>query len=218
MNRKENRKYTFSVEGQTELWYLQWLEDTINSNEESRYNVAIKVTVSRSPRKYIKSVIPISTDKITHVCDVERNDPKTINSFRGIIDELEYASKLKDVEYDLGYSNLTFELWIILHKKACNGHQNGKSDYLKNINKAFGESFVDLSDFKKEPNFKRCLSKLSLNDVKNAIQRADAITSKNEKDDIPKEKYKGYCFYKDNPALSIHEIIRQILDECNLTP
>ena len=29
--RKETKKYYFSVEGETEKWYLEWLENTINS-------------------------------------------------------------------------------------------------------------------------------------------------------------------------------------------
>ena len=31
MSRKECRKYYFSVEGETEKWYLKWLESQINS-------------------------------------------------------------------------------------------------------------------------------------------------------------------------------------------
>lgn len=27
----------------------------------------------------------------------------------------------KDIKYQLGYSNFTFELWIIVHKTDCNG-------------------------------------------------------------------------------------------------
>lgn len=35
MERKKNKKYYFSVEGETEQWYLEWLEKYINSLKES---------------------------------------------------------------------------------------------------------------------------------------------------------------------------------------
>ena len=34
-NRKSTKKYYFSVEGETEEWYLLWLRDLINSTEEA---------------------------------------------------------------------------------------------------------------------------------------------------------------------------------------
>lgn len=33
--RKPTNKYYFSVEGETEQWYLKWLQDLINNTEES---------------------------------------------------------------------------------------------------------------------------------------------------------------------------------------
>ena len=32
--RKPTNKYYFSVEGETEQWYLKWLQDTINNTEK----------------------------------------------------------------------------------------------------------------------------------------------------------------------------------------
>jgi len=34
---KENRKYYFTVEGETEKWYLQWLQDTVNGIKRYRF-------------------------------------------------------------------------------------------------------------------------------------------------------------------------------------
>lgn len=33
--RKPTNKYYFSVEGETEQWYLKWLQDAINNTEEA---------------------------------------------------------------------------------------------------------------------------------------------------------------------------------------
>lgn len=40
-DKKENRKYVFTVEGETEKWYFDWLEDQINACETSKYTVSI---------------------------------------------------------------------------------------------------------------------------------------------------------------------------------
>ena len=42
---KENRKYTFTVEGDTEHWYFDWLQGCINAMPEAEYNVEIKSQV-----------------------------------------------------------------------------------------------------------------------------------------------------------------------------
>ena len=49
MVRKETKKYYFSVEGETEKWYLDWLQKTINSITESKYNVKL---VSYTGKRY----------------------------------------------------------------------------------------------------------------------------------------------------------------------
>lgn len=104
-----------------------------------------------------------------------------------------------------------------MHKRACNGPLGHRSQYLTPINQAFGEKFEDLAHYKREDDFKRCLSKLTLKDVKDAIKRADTITALNASDDQKKLiRYKGYSYYRDNPSLSIHEAVRKILSECGL--
>ena len=36
---KENRTYYFSVEGATEKWYLDWLQNMINADPDAKYTV-----------------------------------------------------------------------------------------------------------------------------------------------------------------------------------
>lgn len=54
--RKENRKYFFSVEGETERWYLEWLRQTINAEPSARYIVKLNCAV-QNPLKYAKCKI-----------------------------------------------------------------------------------------------------------------------------------------------------------------
>ena len=66
------KKYYFSVEGKTEKWYLDWLQNAINTANTATYKVVFDSKVE------------------------------------------------KNITYKLGYSNFTFELWMILHKQDCN--------------------------------------------------------------------------------------------------
>ncbi len=45
----ETKKYTLTVEGETEKWYFLWLNDQINKNEHRTYNAAIIPKVQQSP-------------------------------------------------------------------------------------------------------------------------------------------------------------------------
>ena len=212
----ETRKYTFTVEGETEQWYFEWLRDQVNSCPNRTYNVAIEAKVQQSPRKFYKSVNAKTTPQVTHICDVESNDQVHVDKFTNILSEMKEAKSQKRITYLLGYSNFTFELWMILHKMDCNGPLSHRNNYLYPIRRVFGERFEDLDHYKHENEFKRCLKKLTIDDVKSAIRRAEIITSMNETDGKKLIKFKGYSYYWDNPALSIHVAVRKILSECGL--
>ena len=71
MFKKECRIYYFSVEGETEKWYLEWLQGQINSNENARYNVKFILKVEKNPKKMIKKINVLSDIEILHVFDFE---------------------------------------------------------------------------------------------------------------------------------------------------
>lgn len=48
-NRKLTKKYYFSVEGETEQWYLKWLQDLINVTDEAEYKVSIDCRIQKNP-------------------------------------------------------------------------------------------------------------------------------------------------------------------------
>lgn len=139
MPRKPIQKYYYSVEGETEAYYLKWLAELINREPNS----------------------------VTHVCDVESNEPIHVNAFKETLTLLKEAARQgKQVDYLLGYSNFTFELWMILHKIDCFRSFSHRRQYLEPINRAFQEHFYELSEYKREADFNRILRKISLEDVK----------------------------------------------------
>lgn len=216
--RKETKQYWFTVEGETEKWYLEWLQETINDIPEALYKISIKSKVLQSPGKYAKTVNPLSTPVVTHWCDYESNDEVHVNKFEDILKQLRDStgSEGKNFKYDLGYSNYTFELWMVLHKEDCNGSFAHRKQYLASINSAYQEDFEDLDKLKREDNFKRVLKKLTFNDVVSAVNRAKVIMNNNKTNKLKLMIYGRYKYYIDNPSLTIWESVEEILKDCNI--
>ena len=212
----ETKKYVLTVEGETEQWYFLWLKDQINKVEPRKYNASIVPKVQQSPRSYYKGTNAKVTPEAIHICDIESTDPYHIDKFENILKEMKEAKQQKNIKYQLGYSNFTFELWIILHKKDCFGPFYNRKQYLVPIQQCFNEKFEDLEHYKQENTFKRCLEKLTLNDVKSAIKRADKLSQQNISDHKKIVKHSGYSYYRENPALSINEVVKRILTECGI--
>lgn len=66
-----------------------------------------------------------------------------------------------------------------MHKADCNGSLTPRSQCLAPLNKAFGEKFENLDQYKHEDNFKRVLKKMSLEQVVDAIHRSKLILQRN---------------------------------------
>lgn len=213
---KPKRKYFFTVDGETEQWYLQWLENQINSETASKYKVDLDCPI-QEPLKRAKSLNLTQKILITHICDYESDEEVHTIKFQKTLDAMKESESLgKQIKYMLGYSNFTFELWMILHKIDCNGSLTHRRNYLVHINRAYNENFEDLKQYKHEANFKRVLNKIALSDVRNAIIRSKGIIKRNEENGYTFHEYKGYKYYRENPSLAIGETIERILCDCEL--
>lgn len=212
----ETKKYTLTVEGETEKWYFDWLTVQINKVESRKYNVSISSKVQQSPRSFYKGTNSKVTPEAFHICDIESTEKIHIDKFENILKEMKEANTQKNIKYHLGYSNFAFELWMIVHKKDCFGPFNNRKQYLTPIQQCFKEKFEDLGHYKQETAFKRCLNKLTLEDVKAAIIRADKLTKQNINNGKRAIEYSGYSYYKENPALSINEVVKRIMNECGV--
>lgn len=214
MDKKICLKYYFSVEGQTEKWYLEWLQKQINDNEKANCKVKFDIQVQKNPIKRVKSLNVLNKTDIIHVFDFE--DLQNELAFQKTLSYMKEAStKKKNVRYLLGYCNYDFELWMILHKKCDVSYKEHRSKYLSVLNAYFNEKFETMSQYKEEDNFKKVLNKLTLNDVKYAIQNAEKITKNNQENQI-KVHFAKYTYYKNNPSLNLHEHIRKILEDTSL--
>lgn len=175
MRRKECLKYHFTVEGETEKWYLEWLQKQINLAPDTVRYVDFQIKVEQNPFSFAKRVNPLSVSDVIHVCDIEGKEEEFRNKFQNVLINLKKSRESARVKYDLAYSNFTFELWMILHKQDCNGSLSDRTQYLRHINRAYSESFSSLDEYKEESKFKKCLLQLNLDNVKQAITRAERI-------------------------------------------
>lgn len=214
---KLSKKYYFTVEGETEKWYLEWLQKKINTTPESVIKVSFDCRIQKNPLKRAKAISITGKTEIYHLSDYESNEEIHVKEFIDTMDNMKKANALgKQIVYKFGYSNLTFDLWIILHKVECNGSFTHRDQYIKPINKAYGEKFENMDQYKHEDNFKRVLNSLKLEDVVNAVERAKGIMKRNKENGYRLWRYKGYQYYKENPSLAVWEVVAKILADCGL--
>ena len=143
--RKQTLTYYFSVEGETEQWYLEWLETQINANEDSKYIVNIIAKVQKDPVSFVKKLVVQKKTTIWHLSDIEGSSAEQIQTVHNTLGRLKEAKGLgKSIIYKWGYSNLSFDLWMILHKQNCNAELNGVDGYLSHINRAFETQFESM--------------------------------------------------------------------------
>lgn len=118
--------------------------------------------------------------------------------------------------YDLGYSNYTFELWLLLHVTDMNAPLADRYHYLDYINRAFGTTYKSLSEYKKADNFCQILKDfITLEAVLKAIERSERLRDRRSKTDSLTE-YRGISFYEDNPDTTVDQVVKYILRVCGI--
>lgn len=215
--KKVCNKYYLSVEGETEKWYFEHLQKLIEKNEELEYNVKLDIKVNKVITSRAKTISAPFKVNAFHICDYESDDENHKKQFDKVLKDLKSVRLLhKNIKYKLGYSNFSFELWIILHKIQQKSMVSSRKQYLTGINKAYNEKFKCLDDYKEEKNFKeKILSKINLNDVINAVNNGNEIRKINERNSKKNyRKYGQFEYYAVNPDMTINECVEKILIEC----
>lgn len=100
MDKKICLKYYFSVEGQTEKWYLEWLQKQINDNDKANCKVKFDIQVQKNPIKRVKSLNVLSKYlSVLNACFNEKFETmaqyKEEENFKKVLDKL----TLNDVYY-----------------------------------------------------------------------------------------------------------------------
>lgn len=217
MKMKLSKPFYFSVEGETEDWYLKWLSKSINALPQAKFKSSFDCKIEKDPLSRAKGISVLGKTEIFHIFDRESEEQVHVQQFEKTLRRMKDAQEIgKTIKYSLGYSNFAFDLWMVLHKADCNRSLSYRHQYLGSINRAYQEHFSDMDEYKKEDNFKRLLGKLTLENVWEAVERAEKITQRNKEHGYALQQYCGYEFYKVNPALSVWERVKHILEECEV--
>ena len=100
--RKENRTYYFSVEGETEQWYLEWLQFAINAETSAKYTVKLDSKVQKDPLARVKRMTMIGKTEITHIFDYESEEEIHVKHFQTTIERMKKAENLgKNIKPEL---------------------------------------------------------------------------------------------------------------------
>lgn len=114
-NMKPAKTYFFTVEGETEKWYLEWLQNQINTCEEASHKVVFDCQIQKNPLKRAKALTVTTKTILYHLSDYESDEPIHVQNFIATMDNMKEVLKMgKEIKCQFGYSNLTFDLWIIL--------------------------------------------------------------------------------------------------------
>ena len=192
------------------------MQELINNSGEIPFKVNFDIKINKSIVSRAKSISAIYSTKAFHICDYESNEEVHRLQFERVLEELKTVRKInKKINYKLGYSNFAFDLWIILHKIQQKGSFIHRRQYVRGINRAFNENFQFIDDYKEEKNFKRILSKITLEDVISAVNNGKEIRKMNEENyQCNYRKYGQFEYYTENPDMTINECVEQILKEC----
>ena len=225
MIKKELRTFYMSVEGiNCETLYFTHIAKLINESGSNRYNLKVNPKVA-SPMAYAKRMSGKTSDKkgsrnlpYIHIQDIEDYySDYHRRKFFGIIDEMRKAEKEFGMTYQLGYSNYTFELWMLLHVADMTHSVQDRHAYLAPVNQWFKKKYKSIDEFKALNEFQSILDEyVTLDSIKQAIRRAEIIVNMNEAEHKKKENYHGFEFYHDNPDISVHEVIKLIFDVCGV--
>lgn len=225
MIKKESRTFHMSVEGlNCETLYFTHLAKLINESGINKYNLKVNPKVA-SPMAYAKRMSGRASDNkggrkipYIHIQDIEDYySDYHRRKFLGIIDEMREAEEEFGIAYQLGYSNYTFELWMLLHVAEMTHSVQNRHAYLTPVNRWFNRKYRNIDEFKAYDEFQNILKEfVTLDSVIQAIRRAEKIVQQNKDERKKKETYRGFIFYHDNPDVNVHDVVKLIFDVCGV--
>lgn len=92
-NRKPTMKYHFSVEGETEQWYLKWLQDVINTTDATACKVSIDCPINKNPLKRANSMTVTGKTEIYHFFDYESSEDIHVKQFYETLDNMKVTEQ-----------------------------------------------------------------------------------------------------------------------------
>ena len=201
-----NRNYRAFCAGQQEKLYLEHLAQLLTVRvPNSQLSCIIRFDCSiASPQQLYKE----RSSNQTTIClfDFDNNQTEFESSLQACI---KCATKEKAVFHS--YSSMCFDLWLLLHKTDYTKSVYYPDDYIKNVISAYG--LTKGIDIKNEDTIKVMIEQITIDDVKDAVIRAERIRRNAEQNGVPHIVAGKYRYY-DNPDLSLQVFVRKLLELC----
>ena len=213
-----NNNSILTCEGETEKWYFEHLRELINSSSDCCMKANYKPEVNKKPIKKAKILTILYETKWYHIMD--RESPNKADKI-GFVDSLNAFKDIKKIrpkaKLMLGYTNIAFELWLIMHKTDELPQVHTAKNYFKYIQKLYNLQNIECFDaYKQKENFERVLNQISLEDVKNAVMRGIKLEKDNHSC-CKVQKIRGFEYFEDNPSTSLHNVVKSILTDIGLS-
>jgi len=107
------------------------------------------------------------------------------------------------------YSNVNIDLWFILHIEDFNRPVASNDAYIADVRRIYGLNRE--ADIKEKANLEKILNQITLDDVRDAISRADQIRARKlESDRFMVDTVVCYS----NPDFSLHNFLKIVLQDC----
>lgn len=201
--RRRKLVFYLGVEGNNEKQYFERLQILLNE-VDSEYCVDFKIKVAgRPPVKCVNwasSQSGLSTCQRYAIFDYEDDNHLDEN--------IQAINESRENKVECVITNLTFELWMILHKMDFRTCLNFRNQYLTCIKQAFEKEYTTLSEFKNETEFNNILETITLSDVKDAYERIKNLNADTNK--IKKINHRKVVIL-DNPDSNLTGLIGFLL-------
>lgn len=201
--------YRCFVEGQQEKMYLERFEKIFNNYPQK----VIKFNVSIGQAKSMATSYLSTNYDLVCLFDYDFKDELFEENIRLCNKYDKIASELKKAERHrvyTAYSSVCFDLWLLLHKQNYTAPVFSPDAYVNLIRNAY--NLPGDADIKKEKVIEKIVNQISVQDVKNAIERADNIRKRKlNSDKIFIEKCSDTYYYS-NPDFSIDLFLKQVIE------
>ena len=188
------REYRCFYEGQQEEMYFDHIAKKV---KEARTNISLKFKKLAKLKTLEKSSTGV---------------PK-IAVFDYDLNKVDFESKVKLCnETRILYSNLNFDLWLVLHKKQYRRTVQNNNAYIDEIRNSY--NLPNNTNIKAKGNIQKILDKIELIDVKRAIENAEEIMKEKMEED--KIYVKRNFSYYPNPSMSINEFFKELLEDIGI--
>lgn len=199
------KTYRCVVEGQQEVLYLQHLAKLLTTFPKT----VVKFNVSEgNAHELIKSYVEYDSACLFDYDFNKAEFESNLTTCASLNRKNQKKSKKQSARVYHAYTNVCFDLWLVLHKKDFFAPVSANDAYVKDVIQLY--NLPKDSDIKNEKVIETILSQITLEDVKRAIYRAQLICGRK----LPTDAIQvGGEKYFDNPDLSIHNFIEIVIKD-----